>query len=156
MYRENDIGYVEDFSQDSVFFGMRQSPTWIYRINANYIFSNTMSLGFDMRHYWSRVKYEDNYYFLNEDGSLSDTDMDLQKEDINYNAFTIDMVFKWNFAPGSWLTAVWKNIVDAEGTMTDNYFDNAENMFQENQLNAVSVKILYYLDYQMVTKALKK
>jgi hypothetical protein len=156
MYRKNDIGYVEDFGQDSVFFGMRQSPTWIYRINANYIFTNTMSLGFDMRHYWSRVKYENNYYFLNEDGSLSDTDMDLQKEDINYNAFTIDMVFKWNFAPGSWLTAVWKNIVDAEGTMTDNYFDNAENMFQENQLNSVSVKILYYLDYQMVTKAMKK
>jgi hypothetical protein len=66
------------------------------------------------------------------------------------------MVFKWNFAPGSWLTAVWKNIVDAEGTMTDNYIDNVENMFEENQVNSVSLKVLYYLDYQMVTNAWKK
>ncbi len=155
-YRKNDIGYVEDFGVDSVFFGIRQSPTWIYRINANYIFTNKISLGFDLRHYWSRVKYDDRYLFLNEDGSLSETDKDLQREDINYNAFTIDMVFKWNFAPGSWLTAVWKNIVDAEGTMVDNYFDNVENMFKENQVNSISLKVLYYLDYQMVTKAFKK
>jgi hypothetical protein len=156
MRRKNDIGYVEDFGADSVYFGMRQSPTWIYEINANYIFTNTMSLGFDLRHYWSRVKYDDQYYFLNEDGSLSPTDRNLMQEDINYNAFTIDMVFKWNFAPGSWLTAVWKDIVDADGTMFNNYFYNVENMFKENQVNSVSVKVLYYIDYQMVKKALTR
>ena len=155
-HRKNDIGYVEDFGVDSVFFGMRQSPTWIYLINSNYIFNNKMSLGFDLRHYWSRVKYEDQYYFLNEDGSLTETDQNLMKDDINYNAFTIDMVFKWNFAPGSWLTAVWKNIVDADGMMIDNYFNNVENMFKESQVNSVSLKVLYYIDYQMVTKTLRK
>lgn len=153
--RKNDIGYVEDYGVDSVFFGKRNSPTWIYTINANYIFTNKISLGFDLRHYWSRVKYDDNYYFLNDDGSLSDTELDFAKEDINYNAFTVDMVFKWNFAPGSWLTAVWKNIVDADGVMENNYFDNVENMFAENQVNSISLKVLYYLDYQMVTKAFK-
>ncbi len=152
--RKNDIGYVEDYGIDSVYFGMRQSPTWIYNVNANYIFTNTMSLGFDMRHYWSRVRYEDQYYFLNQDGSLSPTDRDLKQDNINYNAFTIDMVFKWNFAPGSWLTAVWKNIVDADCTMFNNYFNNVENMFKENQVNSVSVKVLYYIDYQMVKRAL--
>ena len=156
MKRINDIGYVEDFSDDSVFFGMRQSPTWTYTIGANYIFTNTISLGFDLRHYWSRVMYEDTYYFLNENGSLTPTDLDLMKEDINYNAFTIDMVFKWNFAPGSWLTAVWKNIVDADGTMFNNYFDNVDDMFKSSQVNSVSLKLLYYIDYQMVTKAFGK
>ena len=153
--RENDIGYVTDYGEDSVIMGMRQSPTWIYAINANYIFTNTISLGFDMRHYWSRVKYEDTYYFLNENGSLDVLEGDYGEEDINYNAFTIDMVFKWNFAPGSWLTAVWKNIVDAEGTMTDNYFDNVDNMFEESQINSISLKLLYYIDYQQVTKAFR-
>jgi len=65
--RINDIGYVDDDGVDSVYFGMRQSPTWIYNVNANYIFTNTMSLGFDLRHYWSRVRYDDQYYFLNHD-----------------------------------------------------------------------------------------
>lgn len=156
MERINELGYVEDYSEDSVFFGMRQSPTWIYTINANYIFTNKISLGFDLRHYWSRVKYEDQYYFLNPNGSLSETELDFAKDDINYNAFTIDMVFKWNFAPGSWLTFVWKNIVDADGEMINNYFDNVENMFQESQINSVSLKLLYYIDYQMLTKSFNR
>lgn len=156
MNSKNDLGYVEDYGVDSVFFGMRQSTTWIYRLNANYIFTNKISLGFDLRHYWSRVKYEDQYYFLNEDGSLSEIDHDFQEEDINYNAFTIDMVFKWNFAPGSWLTAVWKNTVDADGEMIDDYFDNVESMFRQNQINSVSLKLLYYIDYQQVRKSFRK
>lgn len=156
MRSKNDLGYITDFGEDSVYFGMRQSPTWVYRLNANYIFTNKISLGFDLRHYWSRVKYDNKYYFLNEDGSLSEIDHDFQEEDINYNAFTIDMVFKWNFAPGSWLSVVWKNTVDAEGDMIDNYFDNVDNMFKQSQVNSISLKLLYYIDYQQVTKAFKK
>ena len=66
------------------------------------------------------------------------------------------MVFKWNFAPGSWFTAVWKNIVDAEGNLTNNYFDNIDNMFEENQVNSFSIKVLYYLDYQYIQNLLSK
>jgi hypothetical protein len=102
------------------------------------------------------VKYDDRYFFLNEDGSLSELEQDFQEEDINYNAFTIDMVFKWNFAPGSWLTAVWKNIVDDDGIMINNYFDNVESMFKSSQVNSISLKLLYYIDYQQVTRAFKK
>ncbi len=154
--RENNIAYVTDFGEDSVYFGMRQSPTWVYSLNANYIFTNKISLGFDLRHYWSRLKYDNQYYFLNEDGSLSEIDHNFQEEDINYNAFTIDMVFKWNFAPGSWLTTVWKNTVDADGEMIDNYIDNVESMFKQSQVNSISLKLLYYIDYQQVTKAFRK
>lgn len=154
--RINDIGYITDNGPDSVYFGKRDSPTWIATINANYIFSNTISLGFDLRHYWSRVIYDGSYYFLNEDGTLSLLENDLGEEDINYNAFTIDMVFKWNFAPGSWITAVWKNIVDAEGNLTNNYFDNVDYMFKENQVNSFSIKVLYYLDYQYINNLLSK
>lgn len=154
--RENNIAYITDFEADSVYFGMRQSPTWVYSLNANYIFTNKISLGFDLRHYWSRVKYDNRYFWLDLDGSLREVDQDFQEEDINYNAFTIDMVFKWNFAPGSWLSVVWKNIVDDEGEMIDNYFDNVDNMFKQSQVNSISLKLLYYLDYQQVTKAFKK
>jgi len=148
--RKNNIGYVEDFGVDSVYFGRRDSPTWVTSLQTNYIFTNTISLGFDLRHYWSRVVYDGTYYFLNQDGSLTEMDDGIHADDINYNAFTIDMAFKWNFAPGSWLSAVWKNIVDADGHMINNYFDNIEYMFSENQVNSVSLKLLYYLDYQYI------
>jgi len=156
MQRINDIGYIQDFGPDSVYFGKRNSPTWISTINSNYIFSNKISLSFDLRHYWSRVMYDGSYYFLNEDGTLLLLENDLEQEDLNYNAFTIDMVFKWNFAPGSWFTAVWKNIVDAEGNLINNFFKNLDNMFSENQVNSFSVKVLYYLDYQYINNLFGK
>jgi hypothetical protein len=152
----NNIGYVDDNGADTVYLGMRNSPTWIYTINSSYIFSNKISVSFDLRHYWSRVKYNGRYFFLNEDGSLTEVEQYPGGEDINYNAFTIDMVFKWNFAPGSWMTAVWKNNVDTDGAIIDNYFDNMDEMFKRSQLNSISLKLLYFLDYQQVKKAFKK
>lgn len=155
--RENDIGYVEDINEDSIYFGKRQSPTFINQIQANYIFTNNISLSFNLRHYWARVAYDGDYYFLNPDGTLREIENDLKVENINYNAFTIDMVFKWNFAPASWLTIVWKNIVDSEGNrIINNYFDNVDQMFKDNQVNSFSAKILYYLDYQFLRKAFGK
>lgn len=154
--RINDIGYITDNGPDSVYFGKRNSPTWIGTINASYIFTNTISLGFDLRHYWSRVIYDGSYYFLNEDGTLSLLEDDLGEVDVSYNAFTIDMVFKWNFAPGSWMVAVWKNIVDSEGNLANNYFRNIDYMFSDNQVNSFSLKFLYYLDYQYINKMFRK
>jgi hypothetical protein len=152
----NDIGYVDDNGPDSVYFGKRNSPTWIGTFNASYIFTNKISLSFDLRHYWSRVMYDGSYYFLNEDGTLTLLENDLGEEDFNYNAFTIDMVFKWNFAPGSWITVVWKNIVDAEGELINNYFDNVDQMFSEDMINSLSLKVLYYLDYQYINNLFSK
>lgn len=156
LQRLNDIGYIADSGVDSVYFAKRNSPTWITAVNANYIFTNKISIGFDLRHYWRRVMYDGSYYFLEEDGKLSLLDTDLKEEDFSYNAFTIDMVFKWNFAPGSWITAVWKNIVDAEGELINSYMHNIEDMFSSNQVNSFSVKVLYYLDYQYIHSFLSK
>jgi len=156
IQRINDIGYITDNGPDSVYFGKRNSPTWIGTINASYIFTNTISLGFDLRHYWSRVVYDGTYFFLEEDGLLTVLENDLEQEDFNYNAFTIDMVFKWNFAPGSWLVGVWKNIVDTEGQLINNYFRNLDTMFSDNQVNSFSLKLLYYLDYQYINNLFVK
>ncbi len=153
--RINDIGYVMDISEDSIFFGKRHSPTIVNTLESNYVFSRNISLSFNLRHYWARVDYDGEYYFLNQDGTLAAIEQDLGVADINYNAFTIDMIFKWNFAPASWITVMWKNIVDSEGSLLiNNYFDNVDQLFRNNQMNSFSVKVLYFLDYQFLRNRL--
>ena len=69
--------------------------------NTNYNFNPDMALTFRMRHYWSRVQYNENgFYSLNENGTLSHSDY-ANNHDNNFNAFTIDMDYRWRFAPGS-------------------------------------------------------
>ena len=40
-------------------------------------------------------------------------------EDLNFNAWSIDMVYRWNFAPGSEMNIVWKNQLFQETRLGD-------------------------------------
>ncbi len=152
----NDIGYVSHTGADSVYFGMRQPTTITNTLRSTYIFTNELSLSFDLRHYWSRVDYDGNYYLLKENGRLNPLDQAsnvVHASDINYNAFTIDMMLTWHFAPGSQLTFMWKNIIDnRRSDLTNNYFDNLSHILGEPQINSFSLRILYYIDYQSIQR----
>lgn len=149
--KNNDLGYVKNTSPDSVYFGKRVSPTLENSLGSTYIFSRNLSLGFNLRHYWSKVNYDGHYFLLKENGTLQPIAEDLEINNINYNAFTIDMLLTWNFAPGSQLTAAWKNVIDSQGThLYDGYFDNLNHILREPQINSLSIKLLYYIDYLMI------
>ena len=153
-YREqnNDIGFVSH-DEDNIYFGKRQPTTITNTFNSTYIFTNELSLSFDLRHYWSRVDYDGNYYLLEEDGRLNPIQEDLQIPDINYNAFNIDMMLTWHFAPGSQLTLMWKNIIDhSRSDITYDYVDNLTHILGEPQINSLSLRVLYYIDYQAIQR----
>jgi hypothetical protein len=153
--KRKDAGYVMHTSFDSVFFGQRPSKTLTNTINSTHIFNNDLSLSFDLRHYWSRVSYTGNYFLLSENGRLTPLDSDLRMPDINYNAFTIDMMFTWHFSPGSKLTAVWKNVIDNRGgDLRNSYMDNLRHILGQPQINSFSLRVLFYLDYQQIRPGL--
>jgi hypothetical protein len=149
----NDIGYVTHTDENNIYFGLRNTTTTENTFITKYIFNNHLSFGFNLRHYWSRVDYKDRYFFLKEDGNLLELDSFSPTPDINYNAFTIDAMLTWNFAPGSQMTVVWKNIIDSEqNELINGYFNNVKNFLNDPQINSFSVKILYYLDYHTLKK----
>lgn len=155
----NTYGYVEDYEDASnntvINFGERDVETIINTINTSYIFNSKMSLSFRARHYWSRVEYTD-FNELQNDGNLSPSigyDTYGEDENYNYNAFTIDMKYLWRFAPGSELSLVWKNAIYTDETkIINNFFDNLNTTFESSQINSISLKILYYLDYQYLKR----
>ena len=128
----NDIGFVNKVGaeEEDIIFGIRKRKTLENVFNSNYNFNPNMALTFRMRHYWSRVKYEDNgFYLLNEDGTLGHSDY-LDNHNNNFNAFTIDMVYRWRFAPGSDLFIVWKNSIINNNEEADiNLGDNLNDLF---------------------------
>jgi hypothetical protein len=63
------------------------------------------------------------------------------------------MKYLWRFAPGSELSLVWKNaIYTNDNNLVNSFVDNLENTFAASQINSISLKILYYLDYQYLMK----
>jgi hypothetical protein len=144
----NDHGYVEyNEASGIIYFGKRDVHSLTNTLESNYMFSAKSSLNFRLRHYWSSAKY-DRFFTLKNNGYLTDTENYTENADINFNAFNIDMSYVWNFAPGSELPLVWKNAISLYGEeVIYNPLDNLHNTLESPQVNSISLKILYYLDY---------
>ena len=158
----NDIGFAEIIDDDDIILGKRDQNTFETRLNIKYTFTNKMGLNFRLRHYWSNVIYSD-YYSLNQDGTLGETGYTPLDDDgkdynnVNFNAFNIDMIYRWVFLPGSELSFIWKNIIqDNQVDVEGNYFENLTNTLQLDQINTFTIKALYYIDYLWIQKLNKK
>ena len=145
---ENAIGYVKHIdTTDTIYFGRRDMKTISNAFETDFIFSKTSSISLRARHYWSRVNYKQ-FYELNRNGTLNSHINFDGADNINFNALNIDLVYSWQFAPGSQLSIVWKNDIYNNGTITKkSFFDNLSDTWDSPQQNSLSVKVLYYLDY---------
>ena len=148
----NGVGYVDNNSaEDSIIFAKRKVNSLENILSSSYILSNKASLSLRVRHYWSGAQNK-SYYLLQQDGTLKDYPSYSQNKDQNYNAFTVDMVMTWNFAPGSELACAWKNgALSDKGSYINNYWTNLNHSWL-NQSNSLSVKVLYYIDYNKLKK----
>ncbi len=144
-------GYIDDQGADSVFFGNFDRHTLVNLIEMVYSFNTKLKIDFRCRHYWSWADY-DEYFLLNTDGSLSPYNWS-GNADVNFNAFNIDMGFRWQFAPNSEFSLVWKNSVYNDNELMNlDYSTNLSNLFKTTQANSLSLRILYYVDYQSFRK----
>ena len=143
---DNDRGFVAFDELDNSLIGTRDRKDLVNTFLATYSFTPRMNLSFRARHYWSRVSY-DNIEVLLESGDLGYTPYS-ENHDINFNAFNIDCIFRWRFAPGSDIFIVWKNsILESGEQLLPSFSQNLRNTFESPQLNSLSVRVLYFLDF---------
>jgi len=164
----NQIGFLDDnivaqgidgIGETDILFGRRDRVTIQNSLSINYIFTNNMFLSTRIRHYWDRFNY-DQYTRLEDDGSLTPLLFDGLRQDgesyydNNVNIFNIDLFYTWRFAPGSDIIFGYKNqVFKSDAEYERNYLSNLSNLFDANQFNSVSVRIIYFLDYQEVIGA---
>jgi hypothetical protein len=109
-----------------------------------------------VRHYWSQVTNKQ-FYTLQPDGHLLETNNFTGNADQNYNFFTVDAGYTWEFAPGSFIYLVWKNAAeDFNQQVNENYFKNFSKTMSADESNNLSLKIIYFLDYLDFRKKFRK
>jgi hypothetical protein len=159
----NQIGYVNDgldadhpldqpllaaFGTD-VLLGRRNVSTFTNTLNANYTFTNRLSLTTRVRHYVSAVHYHD-FARLRPGGAEEALPTYARNHDTSFSAFNVDAALVWWFAPGSQVSLVWKDATSSYllgSEATPLYFSNLANTANTPHNNNVSIKVLYYLDY---------
>jgi hypothetical protein len=106
-----------------------------------------MSLTLNGRHYWTNATYRQ-YFSLQEDGGMLENDSYSQNNDFNYNYFSIDLIYSWQFAPGSIFTIGYKNIIETQDQeIVYNFGKNFNQTITSPQTNTVSLKLIYFFDY---------
>jgi hypothetical protein len=147
MPRPRSLGYTTTLDENNILFAVRKVSTIDNVLNLKYSFTNKMGLTFRARHYVSMVDNKE-FYTLNTDGSLRTKTGLTEIYNRNVNYFNIDMVYTWQFAPGSFLNIVWKDAGFTNSSIANTrYFDNFQNTIQSDQNNNLSLKVIYFLDY---------
>lgn len=155
-HNHNGVGWA-DAKTDTVIFARRDIASIEEVMNFKYSFNNKMGLTLRLRHYWSKVNPLQ-FYELNERGNLqTPTTAYNENRRQNFNFMSADLVYNWQFAQGSFLSVVWKDIGENfSRSFEKNYFSNLGKTIQGNQFNSLSVRMIYFIDYLGLKKKLQK
>jgi hypothetical protein len=107
-----------------------------------------MNLTMRTRHYWSRVRYL-SFHNVDDKGRQTERPF-INGQDQNFNLFNLDAFFTWDFRLGSRIILGWKNWLgndEIDGIKNNNYFRNFKQVFDVSHGNEVSLRVIYFLDY---------
>lgn len=156
---KNQSGWAANIgtNRDTVIFSRRNVNSVENVLNIKYNFTNRMGLTLRARHYWSKVNPQQ-FYELDKFGNLqTPTDPFTQNVNQNYNYLSVDMVYNWQFAQGSFFSIVWKDIGESFNRQFEkNYVKNLGNTVKGEQFNSLSVRVIYFLDYLTFKNKRKK
>ncbi len=157
---DKDIGYT-DKVDDAIIFGIRNQKEITNTLSADYSFNPFQSLSLKFRNYWSGVDYHNNLFVLADNGTLSRegvyTASGLENDpNINFNTWNLDFSYSWQFAPGSFITALYRNRLFYENDDSDKGFSESLNLLLDQPIqHTFSLRIQYFIDYNEVKKLFK-
>ena len=118
-----------------------------------YNFTSRINLILRVRHYWSNVPVKRIAYLDDKGNPVSVTN--ITAED-NVNFFNADAFFTWDFSYGSRFVLGYKNWLgedeSVDGTRFKQYVSNLGQTFGLKHGNELTVRFIYYLDYNQLKR----
>ncbi|MBT8296680.1 MAG: carbohydrate binding family 9 domain-containing protein [Gramella sp.] len=157
---QNDRPSYVSVVDKEVIFGNRDQKSIENSINATYNFNNKQGLNLNFRHFWSTATFsEDQFTRLKENGDLEQIDYIISDEndpDANFNIWNLDLSYRWQFAPGSEAVLLYRNSIFNEDKLSQlGFTESLDNLFQRPARNNLSLRIVYFIDYNNVKNLFK-
>ena len=154
-------GYVTNIDDD-IIFGQRNQETIVNSLSASYNFDSFNGLTLTVRNFWTTVTYDQGLFLLEENGRLNpNAGYNLGNigfdPNINFNTWNLDFKYVWEFAPGSLLTALYRNQVFNQDTAsTDSFSESFSSLLKQPIKHVFSLRFVYYIDYNNVKNIFQK
>ncbi|MGJ8685504.1 MAG: DUF5916 domain-containing protein [Nonlabens sp.] len=153
-YYTGDRGYVTQVGNDVV-MGDRQRIEIEQTINANYNFNPYHTLSLTLRNYWGIVDYNKDLFTLQDNGRVANTGYTTTNipndPNINFTTWNFDLSYSWQVAPGSFLTALYRNqLFNFDNESQATYNRSIGNLLDQSLNQTVSIKLQYFIDYNQI------
>ena len=154
-------GFAQQVDDQPV-FGERNRQRVTNSLSANYTFNPFNTLALTFRHYWDTVNYDYNLFTLLDNGRLTTAsgytvDNIDESPNINFSTWNIDLSYSWQFAPGSFLTALYRNqLFNFDTLATESYSRSLNNLFDQPIQNTFSVRVQYFIDFNGIKSVFQK
>ena len=165
-HKRGDVGYVNDQNiANTILFGDRERKDIESSITGSYNFNSYHGLNLTFRNYQSKVTYDPFLSELQSNGDLIKSTVYTKfnadgstnfSSDANFNSWNLDLGYTWQFAPGSQLTALYRNqIFNFNNESTESFSDSIDSLFKEEQRNTFSLRLVYFIDYVNIKNLFK-
>jgi hypothetical protein len=152
---ENQLGFafIREPNGDPI-VGFRDNRDFTSVLSGIYNFTSRLNLTMRARHYWNKVSYN-SFHDVDAKGYLLPR-LFIPGQDENVNIFNLDAFLTWDFRLGSRLIVGYKNwlgdeeVVNLSGKNT--YLKNLGEVFDLRHGNELSVRFIYFLDYNQLRK----
>ena len=151
----NQMGYAfeREMNGDPI-VAFRDNTAFTSVLSGIYHFTPRMNINLRTRHYWNKVQYRQ-FFDVDTKGKLVSR-LPIGGKDENVNIFNFDAFINWDFRLGSRLVVGYKNWLgndeEVNGTLYKDYFKNLRQTFLLRHGNEITVKFIYYLDYNQFRK----
>jgi hypothetical protein len=152
----NQLGYafVREMNGDPI-VGFRDNKEFVSVFTSTYNFTPRLNLSFRARHYWNKVDYQ-GFYNVDSKGHLVPRAF-INGMAQNVNIFNLDAFLTWDFRLGSRVVLGYKNWLGNDELVTINtgkntYLRNLGQVFDLRHGNEITLRVIYYLDYNQLRK----
>jgi Domain of unknown function (DUF5916)/Carbohydrate family 9 binding domain-like len=152
----NNLGYafMKETNGEPI-TGFRDVKSAETILSGIYNFTPRLNLTLRARHYWNEVKYL-SFHNVDSKGKLINRAF-INGLDDNFNIFNLDAFLTWDFRLGSRLILGYKNWLGDEefipfGINKNTYFRNLGEIFDIRHGNELTVRFIYFLDYNRLRK----
>jgi hypothetical protein len=151
--RKGERGFAA-FEGDESLLGNRNRRRITNTISANYSFNSNNTLALNFRHNWDTVDYDNKLFTLiGETGRVTtDTGFTLNNissnPNLNFSTWNFDLSYSWQFAPGSFLTALYRNqLFNINERSEDTFTGSFDTLFDEPIEHTFSLRLQYFIDF---------
>lgn len=151
----NQLGFafIRENNGDPI-VGFRNNRDFTSILSGTYNFTSRLNLTLRTRHYWNKVTYK-SLHDVDSKGDLLDRPF-ISGLDENVNIFNIDAFLTWDFRLGSRFIVGYKNWLGDEEVAAisgkNSYLKNLGEVFDLRHGNEITVRFIYFLDYNQLRK----